>query len=145
MRDNHQSILKNKSPFGRYDEALAGEIIRISTLSELDKKLDQLVSKLYPEYHQFSFEIAVPNDVSYYSDRKVSINVSPDEWLHDYLQTKVTPTYTFEQVQLSGRELADIQNAEQLSERRHKHAFLEKVTCYSAGKTLSCEHNYKSG
>lgn len=138
MRDNHQSLLKNKSPFGHYDEALSAEIIRVSTLNELDKNLGQLISKLYPEDHQFSFEIVVRNDYSYDSGREISINVSPGALLHDYLLTKVTPTYTFEQVQLSGRELAVIQNAEQspqprwqLPERRHEHEFREKLTCYT--------------
>lgn len=137
MSDNHQNILKNKSPFGHYDEALSAEIIRVSTLNEIEKKLGQLVSKLYPEDHQFSFEIGVRADYSYYSDRKISINVSPDTLLYDYLLTKVTPTYTFEQVQLSGKEFFEIEDAQQsplprwqLPELRHEHSFREKLTCY---------------
>nr|WP_012219963.1 hypothetical protein [Vibrio sp. 09022]ABX77154.1 chromosome binding protein protein [Vibrio sp. 09022] len=137
MRDNHQNVLKNKSPFGHYDEALAAETIRVATLDELDKYLGQLISQLYPTDHQFSFEIEVRHDYSYHSSRKVSINVSPEALLHDYLLMEVTPTYVFEQVQLSGREFAVIQDAEQspqprwqLPELSHKHEFCEKLTCY---------------
>ncbi|MFW1531158.1 hypothetical protein ACEWAM_21750 [Vibrio parahaemolyticus] len=137
MRNSHQRLLKNKSPFGHYNEALAAETIRVATLDELDTNLGQLVPQLYPADHQFSLEIEVNNTFDYYSSHKISINVSPEALLHDYLLMKVTPTYVFEQVQLSGREFAVIQDAEQspqprwqLPELSHKHEFCEKLTCY---------------
>ncbi|MFH4753708.1 hypothetical protein [Vibrio alginolyticus] len=137
MRDSHQSVLKSKSPFGHYDKALAAETIRVSTLDELDTNLGQLVPKLYPEDHQFSFEIEVQRNYMYHSNSKVSINVSPEELVRDYLLTTVTPTYAFEQVQLSGREFAVIQEADQSPQPRwqlpgmpHKHEFDEMLTCY---------------
>ena len=137
MRNSHQSFLKNKSPFGHYDEALAAETIRVSTLDELDTKLCQLMQQLYPADHQFSLEIEVNNTFDYYSSRQVAINISPLALLHDYLLMKVNPTYVFEQIQLSGREFAVIQDAEQspqprwqLPELHLKHEFREKLTCY---------------
>lgn len=137
MRDNHQSALRSKSPFGNYDELLAANSIKVSTLNELDTTIDQLLSKLYPEDHHYSFEIEVQHEFIYHSSRKVSINVSPKTLVHDYLLTKVTPTYTFEQVQLSGKKLAVIEEARQsprprwqLPELPHQHEFDDKLTCY---------------
>lgn len=111
--NNHQQILNKESPFGHYNFKQEKESISVNSLCDLEGALRHLVMEIYPENYQYEFEFRT-EDPNLYFDHKerfrVSVNVSPQELLFEFLLVNVKPRYVLEQVQLIGEEFDIVDN-----------------------------------